>query len=81
MGDITIDSITITVNNKKYYEISAHKFNYLEELSQFLKKKKKRKTKSNRMNSPVTVFKNESIVLKLLKIRFPGPNCFTSDFY
>jgi hypothetical protein len=45
MGDITIDSITITVNNKKYYEISAHKFNYLEELSQFLKKKKKKENK------------------------------------
>ena len=70
-GDITSDPASIKRIIKDYYEKKCtHKFNNLDEIEQFLKKKKPTKThvkmKQDNLNNAMTVKEIEFVVLNLL---------------
>ena len=84
-GEVTTDSAEIQRIMRDYYEPPyGNKMDNLEELDRFLEKfhlPGLNQEEIEIMNNPVTSNEIEAVIKNLPKIKSPGPDSFTGEFY
>ena len=84
-GDITTDTAEIQKIIREYYEqLYANKFNNLEEMDKFLEiysPPKLNQEEIDNLNRLIIRSEIDSVILKLLTNKSPGPDGFTGEFY
>ena len=84
-GEVTTDNAEIQRIIRDYYEqLYGNKMDNLEEMDRFLEKfnfPRLNQGEIETMNNPVTSTETEAVIKNLPKLKSPGPDGLTGEFY